>query len=45
MLIFFRKHYASATPWPVRAAVEAAVRALMAAATLRQRLRTAGASR
>jgi GT2 family glycosyltransferase len=45
MLIFFRKHYASATPWAARAAVEAAVRALMAAATLRQRLQPAGVSR
>jgi GT2 family glycosyltransferase len=43
MLIFFRKHYASATPWPARAAVEAAVRALIAAATLRQRLQPLGA--
>jgi GT2 family glycosyltransferase len=32
MLIFFRKHYASATPWPARAAVEAAVHAQIAAA-------------
>jgi N-acetylglucosaminyl-diphospho-decaprenol L-rhamnosyltransferase len=43
MLIFFRKHYATRTPWPARAAVEAAVRALMAVASLRQRLQPTGA--
>jgi hypothetical protein len=45
MLIFFRKHYAGATPWPARAAVEAAVHALIAAASLRQRLQPAEAGR
>ena len=45
MLIFFEKHYAGATPWPARAAIETTVRGLMAAASLRQRLQPAGASR
>jgi hypothetical protein len=45
MLIFFRKHYASATPWLARAAIETAVRGMMAASSLRQRLQPAGAGR
>lgn len=45
MLIFFRKHYAGITPWPLRVIVEAAVRTLWASAALRLRIQPGGTGR
>jgi GT2 family glycosyltransferase len=41
MLLFFRKHYASVTPWPWQVVIEGSIRGLWAAQLARQRL-TAG---